>query len=683
MPPKVQPAATNRRTRSQQTSTPEPNPPTREGSHITVAEESTSSNTQRDTTAETQEEPQDSRIVKQEESEEDSDSQEDQEDPSYPEDPEDPEDPSTPINKMAEEDKSSKTYKPAEPKHYDGSTDLEAFLMQTRIYLRFNQDRLPKEPDKVLAASQFLTGAASVWFLPFFSDFVEKEDQASEETKYVFSDYSHFEEKLRAMFGEHNKAQRAEAKLHTLRQKTSVTAYATEFRQVAAESKLPEVALFHPFRNGLKPSVKDEIWKVPRPDKFDKYVEQAILIDQLSFERYLEKKGSSSGTRATAPNRGNKKGKSKEVNSTTTTPKEKAPAVCYNCGKPGHFSRDCRSPRKNRDSTERNPQRYQNKNNHRKGGIPQPQRKARVISQEDDEEHEASVTSHREFTIAAATKDDCDTPTPEDCTVCSTDTFQACPDHPGQPESILAITLGCTCHYDQEHCSMHSPTPSEASSLDTPTSNSDCRYCVPNRSCRFHVDSKESIEALKKGCMCYAPVVCDLHPDDLDDSDTEYSDTEEEEDPKHALMSWTVCYDDHCQIHKSDKDGSGWYPKKPRQKKKRTTVIHQQPAFIHYNSPASSTKDTTESPQYLNSWLTPEELRTAELRNMHNQAQNYKYGFIRETRKHRQNAPYPCPKNPKHWKDCRNDKCTKHAQQKSRAWRLLVDTPKNYSGPRH
>lgn len=30
----------------------------------------------------------------------------------------------------------------------------------------------------------------------------------------------------------------------------------------------------------------------------------------------------------------------------------------------------------------------------------------------------------------------------------------------------------------------------------------------------------------------------------------------------HASMSWTACYDDHCRTHQSDKDGSGYYPKK-------------------------------------------------------------------------------------------------------------------------
>lgn len=32
----------------------------------------------------------------------------------------------------------------------------------------------------------------------------------------------------------------------------------------------------------------------------------------------------------------------------------------------------------------------------------------------------------------------------------------------------------------------------------------------------------------------------------------------------HADYSWTVCYDDDCRIHLSEKEGSGWFPRKPR-----------------------------------------------------------------------------------------------------------------------
>jgi hypothetical protein len=34
----------------------------------------------------------------------------------------------------------------------------------------------------------------------------------------------------------------------------------------------------------------------------------------------------------------------------------------------------------------------------------------------------------------------------------------------------------------------------------------------------------------------------------------------------HAMLSWTACYKDSCLVHKSDKDGAGWYPKKPSKK---------------------------------------------------------------------------------------------------------------------
>jgi len=35
----------------------------------------------------------------------------------------------------------------------------------------------------------------------------------------------------------------------------------------------------------------------------------------------------------------------------------------------------------------------------------------------------------------------------------------------------------------------------------------------------------------------------------------------------HGNLSWTACYDDACLIHKSEKDGAGWYPSKPKKQK--------------------------------------------------------------------------------------------------------------------
>lgn len=34
-------------------------------------------------------------------------------------------------------------------------------------------------------------------------------------------------------------------------------------------------------------------------------------------------------------------------------------------------------------------------------------------------------------------------------------------------------------------------------------------------------------------------------------------------DPGHDRLSWTVCYDDDCPVHLSEKNGSGWFPDGP------------------------------------------------------------------------------------------------------------------------
>lgn len=39
---------------------------------------------------------------------------------------------------------------------------------------------------------------------------------------------------------------------------------------------------------------------------------------------------------------------------------------------------------------------------------------------------------------------------------------------------------------------------------------------------------------------------------------------QDHDDARHKTLSWTGCYDDSCQTHLSDKNGSGWFPQGPR-----------------------------------------------------------------------------------------------------------------------
>ncbi|EOD50112.1 putative retrotransposon gag protein [Neofusicoccum parvum UCRNP2] len=36
------------------------------------------------------------------------------------------------------------------------------------------------------------------------------------------------------------------------------------------------------------------------------------------------------------------------------------------------------------------------------------------------------------------------------------------------------------------------------------------------------------------------------------------------DDVKKHIVTWTVCFDDNCKTHQSDKDTTGWYPCEPR-----------------------------------------------------------------------------------------------------------------------
>lgn len=47
---------------------------------------------------------------------------------------------------------------------------------------------------------------------------------------------------------------------------------------------------------------------------------------------------------------------------------------------------------------------------------------------------------------------------------------------------------------------------------------------------------------------------------------------QEEKEDDHDKLSWTACHDDSCPTHRSDKEGSGWYPRKPKNKRKTTST---------------------------------------------------------------------------------------------------------------
>jgi ribosomal protein S8E len=86
--------------------------------------------------------------------------------------------------------------------------------------------------------------------------------------------------------------------------------------------------------------------------------------------------------------------------------------------------------------------------------------------------------------------------------------------------------------------------------------------------------------------------------DDWDKSIREYEErkTEEKETP-HAAMNWTACYEDHCEIHKSEKEGTGYWPKKPKQnKEKKVMFADRQPKVEDIEDEGGPSNTTNTNP---------------------------------------------------------------------------------------
>jgi Retrotransposon gag protein len=70
----------------------------------------------------------------------------------------------------------------------------------------------------------------------------------------------------------------------------------------------------------------------------------------------------------------------------------------------------------------------------------------------------------------------------------------------------------------------------------------------------------------------------------------------------HNSLSWTACYDDSCATHKNSKDGSGWYPRKPRQKKNvriDTLNFYEQPDDNEYGNDGVSDQDLSQLAEHI------------------------------------------------------------------------------------
>ncbi|RYP68466.1 hypothetical protein DL770_008438 [Monosporascus sp. CRB-9-2] len=183
--------------------------------------------------------------------------------------------------------------KAKKPEPYDGKGNVQIFLTQARAYFRFLG--LEDPLDQILAMAACLTGDAADWFEPIMRNYLlVGESDREKTTREVFEYYVNFEDKLRNNFANPDEERSAAQKLLQLRQKGPASKYAVTFKSLAAKAGYgsdENDIMVDMFYKGLKEDVKDELIKENRTMSFDKYIAEAVKIDNRQFERRQEKKG--------------------------------------------------------------------------------------------------------------------------------------------------------------------------------------------------------------------------------------------------------------------------------------------------------------------------------------------------------------------------------------------------------
>ena len=101
--------------------------------------------------------------------------------------------------------------------YYHGEkAKLRPYLMQIKLVHALNPPKYSgSESNKVMIAATYLRGDAQAWFEPYFTKFLDQEDD--EETKKTFKSFKYFEKKLKQVFSNMDEERVAARQLRQLR----------------------------------------------------------------------------------------------------------------------------------------------------------------------------------------------------------------------------------------------------------------------------------------------------------------------------------------------------------------------------------------------------------------------------------------------------------------------------------
>jgi hypothetical protein len=244
------------------------------------------------------------------------------------------------------DDVKASTYRVQPPENYDGvRKDLPKFFTQLELVFRSGPVQFATEEARIIYACTFLRGTAYAWVQPHL-------EVANDP---ILTTWENFKTALQSAFGDPDLQATAERQLSVLKQTGATSAYAAEFRRLAALAKWDKQALNFHFYNGLKDSVKDELARDDRPTDLDVLISKSIRIDDRHYERAKEKKGSSFGRNTNVPitptsNDGMDIDALGVVRKLTPAEKKRRYDLdlCLYCGGEGHKAHECTEKNKNK-----------------------------------------------------------------------------------------------------------------------------------------------------------------------------------------------------------------------------------------------------------------------------------------------------------------------------------------------
>ena len=259
--------------------------------------------------------------------------------------------------------------KVATPPKFKGETyKLKEFLAKMSIYINHNEDSFATETDKVMFAISYLEGSAFEFIETYLDDYnVNNTSDQRPDTRRMFSNFNYLVKVLKEVYGEPFEGEKATQKLMSLKMHKHYPEYLAGFMQLAPRVNMDDNALKAFFYKGLTEQLKDELMRFPKAKDLQSLKNRTMEIWVRLRERNMEKHHQSDYDRSLHQGQHNfhKKTAASWSQNTGTEGKKggfkrnpnqgaqqgktgKKEGNCHNCGKPGHWARECRGPKRQR-----------------------------------------------------------------------------------------------------------------------------------------------------------------------------------------------------------------------------------------------------------------------------------------------------------------------------------------------